>query len=242
MLSLGSGHGHTRDGSSRVVRAPTLSIHSAQSMAFYKTTLGCTMLDETILRDDLALHFTSEPGPYFEKNNKSAREHSQKLFDTVKKWRELGFVAMAPTRPLVVSPMSVAKQRDHVTGETKLRPCLDGSRHLNKFLPDRKIKLITLTISKQMTEEGDWLMGVDLENCFFHVQIRPDFWKYLGFHLPSSIDQLTRPIVKHLHSRGIRFSLMCDDGLTVANSKSRAEADHQTVLDVLQCAGGFYPV
>ena len=39
---------------------------------------------------------------------------------------------------------------------------------------------------------------------------------------PSVIDQLTRPIVRHLHSRGIRFSLMCDDGLTVANSKSRA--------------------
>ena len=58
---------------------------------------------------------------------------------------------------------------------------------------------------------------------------------------PSVIDQLTRPIVRHLHSRGIRFSLMCDDGLTVANSKSRAEADHQKVLDMFQRAGGFYP-
>ncbi|WP_416879678.1 reverse transcriptase domain-containing protein, partial [Litorimonas sp.] len=229
-------------------------------MAFYKTTLGCTMFDETILRDGLALQFTSEPGPYFRRNNRSARLHSQKLFDTVQKWHGLGFVAVAPTQPLVVSPMTVASQRDHVTGETKLRPCLDGSRHLNKFLPDRKIKLTTLEISKQMIEEGDWLMGVDLENCFFHVRIRPDFWKYLGFQVqnpttgestfyvfkrmiyglkvaPSVIDQLTRPIVRHLHTLGIRFSLMCDDGLTMANSKSRAEADHQKVLDVFQCAG-----
>ena len=49
----------------------------------------------------------------------------------------------------------------------------------------------------------------------------------------------TRPTMRHLHSRDVRFSLTCEDGLTVANSKSRAEADRQKVLDVLQYAGGF---
>jgi hypothetical protein len=68
----------------------------------------------------------------------------------------------------------VAVQYNAVTDSIKYRPCIDLSRHVNKFIADMTIKLDNLTVSQELIHPGDYMVARDLENQFFQVKLHPD--------------------------------------------------------------------
>ena len=107
-------------------------------------------------------------------------------------------------------------------------------------------------------EKGDYMTAFDLTNCFFHVKIVQEHLKYLGFSIHykgvttyytfkiliyglspavSVITILTKPLITLLHSRGIRVSILIDDGRVLADDEEKAWKHHQHSIKVFQRAG-----
>ena len=236
-----------------------MSIHSKQSVAFTKS-LNPPKLVISILEDGYKLPFKQSVPDYYEPNNKSAIKNIEFLRAKVDKWEGSGYCHRVPCRPPVCSPMSVAEKMDLSSGEMKKRPCLDASRHLNKYLKLDKVKLADLSVSEKMLDYGDWQSSWDLENQYFHISISTEFHKYLGFSLPDAITGepvyycfsvmiyglspatwlvtfLTKPLMQLVNTRGIRCSIMIDDGRTLGKSKHEAQENQEFVLSILQQAG-----
>ena len=132
-----------------------LSIHSGQSIAFMKT-LNPPELLVSILEDGYKLPIRMPIPDYYEPNNKSALKNIDVLRAKVLKWEAAGYCHRVSSRPPVCSPMSVSEKMDLSSGELKKRPCLDASRHLNKFLKFDKVKLSDLSVSEKLLDYGDW--------------------------------------------------------------------------------------
>ena len=236
-----------------------LSIHSGQSIAFMKT-LNPPELLVSILEDGYKLPIRMPIPDYYEPNNKSALENIDVLRAKVFKWEAAGYCHRVSSRPPVCSPMSVSEKMDLSSGELKKRPCLDASRHLNKFLKFDKVKLSDLSVSEKLLDYGDWQSCFDLENQYFHVSINPAFHKYLGFSIPDVtsgdpiyfcfsvliygispatwlVTFLTKPLMQLVNTRGIRCSIMIDDGRTLGKSSAEALENHQFVLAIFQQGG-----
>ena len=71
---------------------PDRSIHDSLLVEFLKI-LGAGAWEEDMMRDGLVfLWKAGPPGPYRERNNKSALDHLPQLRDTVATWEKAGFV------------------------------------------------------------------------------------------------------------------------------------------------------
>ena len=236
-----------------------LSIHSKQSISFLQT-LDPPQLLLTILKDGYKLPIQGPVPEYYEPNNKSALENMDFLRSKVRKWELAGYCHRVPRRPPVCSPMSVSEKINLSTGELKKRPCLDASRHLNKYMKHDKVKLADLSVSEKQLDYEDWQACFDLENQYFHVSINQECHKYLGFSIPDEltgeplyfcfsvliyglspatwlVTYLIKPLMKLINTRGIRCSIMIDDGRTLGKSFEEALENHQFVLAVFQQAG-----
>ena len=235
------------------------SIHSQCSIDFMES-IGAPLKVLSILRLGYKLPLPSTPPPYFEQNNKSASNNMDFLRSKINLWESKGYCHKVPRRPYITSPLSVVSKLDLSTGEIKLRPCLDGSRHLNKFLVTSPVKLADLRVAEKLLEPGDYMAAYDLENMYFHVYIHQDHHKFLGFQIPSLetgnpqfycfsvliyglspavslVTLLTRPIIQYINRQGIRSSIFIDDGRTLGRTFLEASYNHEFVLKTLQQAG-----
>ena len=237
-----------------------LSIHSSESIAFMES-IGAPQFVLSILKQGLKLPFHHGlPLDYCEPNNRSAKLHAGVLREKVSKWLEQGYCHRVPRRPPVCSPLSVSSKLDLSTGETKLRPCYDASRHLNKYLDVPKVKISDLSVSEKLLEQGDYQTCFDLENQYFHCSVNESHHQYLGFNLQnedtgedeyycfsvmiyglsmavSVVTRLTLPLMEYLNKRGVRAAIMIDDGRVLGRSKEEAWVNHLLALDVFQKAG-----
>ena len=211
-------------------RVGRFSIHDSTSIKFMKRLNPAPEVLQ-IMEQGLRFNFTTDERnipPYHAENNKSCINNIDIAVKKIQSWEEKGFIVKVPNQPYICSPLSVAAKLDYLTGQRKLRPCIDASRHLNKYLSYQKIKLESIDVSEKMMEQGDWQTAFDLENCFFHVRIAEEHQKYLGFSIThhgvtsyyqfriliyglspavSIITILTKPLISLLHSRGIRISI-----------------------------------
>jgi hypothetical protein len=155
--------------------------------------------------------------------------------------------------------MTVAVQFNPVTEVMKYRPCIDLSRHVNRFIAASSVQLDHLSISQELILPGDFMTSLDLENQFFHVRLAPGMWKYLAFAVPAAdgstqyfqyevmaygvkpaitvVTRLLRPIKAYMHNLGIRFSIYADDGRIAASSAQLSSKQTSFLLLVLQLAG-----
>ena len=210
------------------VKVGKYSIHSLESIAFMEK-LDPDPLVLSIMRNGLRFDFSHNPPSYFEPNNKSCLENISTARSKVAKWLEKGFCYEVPGRPYCCSPLTVSAKTDYLTGEVKLRPCLDLSRHVNKFLSAPSLRLEDLEVNEKLLEPGCYQVASDLESCYLHVNVAPEFQKYLGFSLSDEygknhfyqfavmifgmspavfiVTSLTKPLIAHLHRRGIKASI-----------------------------------
>ena len=237
-----------------------LSIHSPESISFMES-VGAPKMVLSILRDGLKLPFHKGlPPRYSEPNNASANLHIGVLRQKVAKWLEQGYCHRVPFKPPVCSPLSVSSKLDLSTGETKLRPCYDASRHLNKYLDVPKVKISDLSVSEKLLEPGDYQTSFDLENQYFHIGIHEAHHQYLGFNLPNEetgvdeyycfsvmiyglsmavhvVTRLTSPLMEYLYKRGIRAAIMIDDGRILGRTKEESWENHLIAINTFNRAG-----
>ena len=99
---------------SRNVRVGQYSIHSRESIEFYRS-LNASVETISILEHGLKLDFKEVPQAYFEENNRSCIENLQVAQSKVKKWEELGVVYKVKSRPHCTSPLTVSSKVDYLS-------------------------------------------------------------------------------------------------------------------------------
>ena len=109
------------------------SIHSKDSIEFMRKLVpDSSVLD--IMENGLKFNFTEEPSEYHEDNNLSLKNNLEVAQNKVDEWLKCGLITQVQSRPYCCSPLSVSEKIDYQTGKRKKRPCLDLSRHINKYL------------------------------------------------------------------------------------------------------------
>ncbi len=131
-----------------------------------------------------------------------------------------------------------------VKDETKLRPVIDLSRHVNEFVKDSHVKLDDLSLAEELIAKDDYMASFDLANQFFHVKLHPADRKFFGFALPAEdgtfdfyqfkvmgygyspavevVTRLLRPVKAYLHQLGIKLSIFVDDSRVSAGGRKEA--------------------
>ena len=181
------------------------------------------------------------------------------LWDKMVNWEKKGFCERVEERPFCCNPMSVVSKVDLKTGEMKKRPCMDFSRHINKYIEDQPVKISHLAEAEKLLEAEDFMTSFDLENMYMQLEFNEKYWKYQGcsvtdpegntvyfifkvliYGLKSAVyavTQLTKPIVKKAALLGIRLSIMIDDGRILGRNIEESRLNHDTVLHLVQKAG-----
>ena len=241
------------------VKTGEKSIHSKESIRFAEEVLKVGPWHKRVLEEGLKLEFEKEPGKYREANNKSALENLPVLKEKVEEWLQGGHVEKLDSPAWCTNPMTVAVKYDPIKGETKMRPCIDLSRYVNKHLKKSHVKMDDLTVAEELIEQGDFMASFDLANQFFHVQLHQDDRKYFGFALPREdggedyyqfrvmaygfstavevVTRLLRPVKAYLHKMGVKLSIFVDDGRVSGAEEKAVWKQFQFVLEVLQLNG-----
>lgn len=98
------------------------------------------------------------------KNNKSALQNFSFVTESIGDLVKSGCVIQVPFRPFVVSPLSVAENRE------KKRLILDLSM-LNGFLKKEKIKFEDHKLALQYFEKNCFCIKFDLKSGYHHIDI-----------------------------------------------------------------------
>ena len=128
-------------------RVGQFSIHSPESIKFMEKIFADEFVLNT-MKHGLRPEFTSEPGPYYEPNNKSCLDNLSIAQSKVEGWLKMGLLTEVNTRPYCCSPLTVSEKIDYLTGERKKRPCLDLSRHIYTFIGTSMFNTINKTQHK----------------------------------------------------------------------------------------------
>ena len=238
----------------------TRSIHDDESIKYYSEVLKADKLVLSTLTDFHKIPFKSLPPKYYEKNNKSATDNKDILWEKMLSWEEGNYVKRVTEPPTCISPMSVVTQPDFRRNKVKKRPCLDLSRHVNLHISDTPMSISHLSAVEDMLVEGDYQTLYDLENMYFQIKVVPEHRKYLGCkiedpatgrshyfvfnvliyglkHAVATVTKLTKPVVDLLNKEGIRNSILIDDGRVLSRTVQEGIKNHARVLEVLQNAG-----
>jgi len=117
------------------------SIHSAESIRFMREVIKAGKWQMDVLENGLSLDLKEIPNKYAEKNNVSAVKNMDVLREKVAEWQAGGYVEQLAEPAWCCNPMSVAAKYDPVKDETKLRPVIDLSRHVNKCTRVSHVKM-----------------------------------------------------------------------------------------------------
>ena len=119
-----------------------------------------------------------EPPESFEENNLSARADMAFVREEIKRLEALNCIVKTPVRPKLVLPLSSVFSK-------KKRLVVDGSRCLNPFLIKKSVRLSDLRDTPNLVKEGDFMCADDLDSGNWHLGVHPDYFKYLGIHVPE---------------------------------------------------------
>ena len=242
-----------------VVRDGEKSIHDPESIRFMREVIKAGKWQMNVLENGLSLDLKEIPRKYAEGNNMSAVKNMGVLREKVQEWQEGGYVEKLKEPAWCCNPMSVAAKYDPIKDETKLRPCIDLSRHVNKCTKESHVKMDDLSLAKELISKNDFMASFDLANQFFHVKLNPADKKFFGFALPGKdgqmeyfqftvmaygfspavevVTRLLKPVKAFLHELGIKLSIFVDDGRVSASTAEKTWEQFQFVLHVLQLCG-----
>lgn len=232
-------------------------IHDVAYRQFWRHTLKASQWVMDLLEVGYVIPFSTIPGEYQEKNNKSARESPEVVRELLQEMIQKDIVRVVSRKPHCVSPLGlVSKQLED--GSMKYRLIWDGSRHVNKHLTVPHVRLAHLEKALELTMQGDLQVTYDLTSAYYHIRIHPEQTQFLGaaleidnttiwveyqvlpFGLASAVHAITKvfkPIQGFLNGLGIRSSVFIDDGRILATSEAEAETFRQEVYKTLAAAG-----
>lgn len=232
------------------------SIHDMDKREFWMNVLKCPPWVQSVLQFGYRIPFHKIPGPYEEPNNASVRENGPIVEEIIQELISTGVIELVTTKPVCVNPLGLVTKQ--TTDGVKHRLVLDASRWVNNCINPPVVKLAHLDKALLMTKKNDFQVVFDLKSAYHNVRIADEHVTYLGAsvwlkgqkrffvfkHLPfglnsavHAITKLWKPLVAHIHSKGIRMSIYIDDGRVLAASEEEAEKVRQFVYDVVQKAG-----
>ena len=154
------------------------SIHRLEFRDFWLNTLNPDELVRDTIVNGYRLPLIEEPPESFERNNASARDDMEFVREEVKRLEALNCIVKTPVQPKLVLPLSSVFSK-------KKRLVVDGSRCLNPYLKKRSVRLSDHRDTPDLVNEGDFLCADDLDSGYWHLGINPEFFKYLGIHIPE---------------------------------------------------------
>ena len=140
----------------------------------------------------------------------------------------------------------------------KLRLVLD-LRHVNKHIKHNKIRYKNLSTLAKMLNKGDYFTTYDLTSGYHHIEIHPEYRKFLGFEwtfedgstryfqfcvLPVGLasacyvfTKVLRPFTKRWRGRGIKAIIYIDDGIAPFRGLEIAKSVSELVRNNLLSVG-----
>lgn len=214
-----------------VNRLGPVSIHDELSIKFLES-IGAPENVLNILKFGLIIPVSDLDNFYEEPNNVSACKNNEFLEKTLNNWVAQGYIVETDKKPLYVNPLSVVTQHRLIQGDIKLRPVLDQSRNFNRKCKVEKVKLDHLKTVEYLLSKDDYMMSLDLSNCYFHVKLHPSMYPYFGFKMEKGgknfyyystvmfygtssavnvVTNLLRPLKTFFHALFIKYSCYIDD-------------------------------
>ena len=117
-----------------------------------------------------------EPQPWSERNGRGAAMYESFLDVALPDMLKVGAIREVSSRPWGVSGIDVVPKAT----PGKFRLILD-LRHLNTFVREFTFRMETLQRRRQGFRRNDWLFSIDLESGYYHVPVKEEHRKYLGF-------------------------------------------------------------
>ena len=164
--------------------APSLEVHASLSVCgnihdpsvfpFWRDVLRCSSWHLGILSQGLKLDFVGDvlPGPYYEKNNRSARDNPSFVNDSLFSMSSANVLEEVFVKPHCVNPLTVST-RELPSGADKLCLCWDGSRFINPLLKTMGVKLCHFPLAAELLYEGDYQVSMDMKSFYYHLMIFP---------------------------------------------------------------------
>ena len=100
------------------------------------------------------------PPPFYKRNNKSALDKSEFVYQELKRLESLGCIKSVSSRPHVINPVSCVYSK-------KWRVVLDASIGLNPYCLKRKITLDDLRSIHKVLKKGDFMTVSDLDSGYW---------------------------------------------------------------------------
>ena len=135
----------------------------------------------------------------------------------------------------------------------ELRPVIN-LRNLNGFLPYQHFKMEGIQLLRDLMEEGDWLVKLDLKDAYLTINVAEEFRKYLKFFWRNKIMEFTslpfgiaiaprvftkimKVPIAILRRLGIRLVIYLDDIMIMNQSLSGIQSDLSTAVYLLENLG-----
>ena len=153
--------------------------------------------------------------------------------------------------PYCCNPLTVAEGK-------KLRLVLD-LRNVNPYVQKKKYRYEDLDAVTDILNTNDYFTMFDLVSAYYHINIHPEFYKYLGFQwnfrdgktryfmytvlvfgLSTAgyvFTKTMRCLVTHWRRKGLRVLFYLDDGMNIASSYTNCQGTTKTISKDLQSAG-----
>lgn len=228
------------------------NIHRTEFRDFWINTLKPDDFVRETIEGGYKLPLLVEPPESFEENNLSARNDMAFVREEIKRLEALNCIVRTSVRPKLVLPLSSVFSK-------KKRLVVDGSRCLNPYLMKKSVRLSDLRDIPDLVEEGNFMCANDLDSGYWHLGVHPDYYKYLGIHVPEAdgsiafyywrvlflgisdavfiFTAILKPVVVFLHTLGHKCSIYIDDIFWLGSSFLDALLTNQVVCDTLAKAG-----
>jgi hypothetical protein len=147
---------------------------------------------------------------------------------------------------LCTNPLSVAFKVNG-DGSIKRRLVINLSPWVNKFVIPDKYKMSRFQDALSQSSPGDFQSVYDISKAYHHIRLHPDSYCLVGFCVEDedgkerfyhyvvvvfglspagqALGRVMRPILRTLADLGIRNLVYVDNGIVIASSKLRADAD-----------------
>ncbi|XP_072025653.1 uncharacterized protein [Amphiura filiformis] len=206
----------------------------------------------SIIQNGYKLPLITTPPVIVLKNNKSALDNSDFVYEAINDLVKKGLVLQVSEKPTVINPLTVSIQKSG-----KKRLILD-LRHVNAHIWKQKVKFEDWRHALDYFAKGDFLISFDLKSGYHHVDIFTPHQKFLGFSwqfngmdrffvftvLPFGLTsaghvftKILRPLVRHWRALGFFLVLYLDDGWCRAPNRESASLISKRVKSDLISAG-----
>ncbi len=228
---------------------PTMRGRLKEKRAFWQSFCRSKLVMSWILLGFPLLWLAGPPAARWLANHGSAGKHADFVSKSVQDLVATGTVMPVSQQPHCVLPLGVVER----PGTGKLRLILDA-RYVNEHLVIPSFKYETLSTLHTVLQPGDYLLTADLTSGYHHLDIRPEYWTFLGFswegqfyvftQLPFGLapacwafTKLTRELITLWRSEGLRVSGYIDDSIHAHQSANELLLIRDKVLGDFGRAG-----